>query len=112
MFPFEEIDSRLSGRTQTVDESREAAVAFLQKVMRWVFCDGSANPNGLAIRALIASWILLPELHELNETQLAHGFGFNAKQSIGRHIPSWKETFPEIRSPHLKFNDDKKTASV
>jgi len=87
--------------TELTSVEMEAARRALKEIARWMYQNGSKNPEGVKIRGIIFCWIFLEELHPLTETQLARGYGMH-KQSIGRWIEDWKRCFPDIRTSHMR----------
>lgn len=74
----------------------------LEKIIRWIYQDpGHYNFEGIQIRALIVAWLVVDELQPLTLTQLARMYGRD-KQSFGRWVEHWKESFPEIRNCHMQ----------
>ena len=85
-------------------EAVEVGLVIFRCLMRWLWQDGMKNPRGLLIRAIIMLWIFIPELHAMTLTRLAHGFGFNHKQSLGRYVDDFKIKFPYIKTPHMRVS--------
>lgn len=74
---------------------------LLLAVIDWIWQSGMHNPEGLLIRAGIVCWVFKAELHPLQLTQLANGFGKH-KQSFGRWHDDFKKWFPEVKTPHMR----------
>lgn len=79
-------------------------VVGVERMVRWVYQDPHhRNLNGVAIRSIIVSWLMLRELQGLTLTQLAGMYGLD-KQSLGRWVDDFKRTFPSVRSCHFRRN--------
>jgi hypothetical protein len=87
-------------------EELEKAFKVIQALMAWIHQNGSTNLNGIAIRAIVVSWITLPHLRPLSLTQLANGYGMK-KQSVGRWLEEkplgFKYKFPTVKTGHMNF---------
>ena len=76
----------------------------------WVWNYTPTNLDGLVIRAAILSWIWIPHLRSMTETQLSlmlpnpNGVG-KAKQSVERWVDPFKLRFPEARNQHMRTRD-------
>jgi hypothetical protein len=101
-FDYDAIDRNLAPQRAEINEDGfEVAGGAIKSLMRWIWQDGKRNPEGLQIRAAIVAWVMLPELEELTETDLARAFGKH-KQSYGRWVQQWKLDFPGIQNAHMK----------
>lgn len=87
-------------------EDMERAFKVIQALMAWIHQNGSANLNGVAIRAIIVCWLTLPHLRSLTLTQVAKCYGLK-KQSVGRWVEEkpkgLKASFPSIKTGHMNF---------
>jgi len=91
------------------EEAIQVGLKLFALLMRWVWQDGSKNPDGIQIRAMIGCWISIEELRPLTLTELATGFG-KRKQSLGRHADNFKKTFPYLVNSHMRaINESDKT---
>jgi hypothetical protein len=93
-----EPDSNLSDFCQ---EDLDRAICGLRSLLQWIYQNGSNNPDGVKIRAIIACWIFLKELRVHPLTKMARGYGLD-KQSLGRWHDDFKKQFPHIKTPHMK----------
>lgn len=81
----------------------EAALRMFRCLVRWLWQNGMKNPDGLTIRAILCCWIFVEELRPMTLTEMARGFGGRHKQSLGRWMESFKQNFPFIKTPHMRF---------
>jgi len=88
------------------DEDVERGLMVLRALLSWIWQNGSRNPEGLKLRAMVICWLFLKELRPLKLSELARGFGLK-KQSVGRQVEDFKKHFPGIRSPHMKIGATK-----
>lgn len=91
-------DDDLTGINQ---EDLDCAITALRSLLQWVWQDGSNNEDGVKIRGILVCWIFLKELRSISLTQMAKGYRLK-KQSLGRWHDDFKETFPTIKTPHMK----------
>lgn len=86
-------------------EAREIACKMFLALTRWVWHDGSKNPDGITLRAIIVCWVFIPEVTPLTLTELAIGFGKD-KQSFGRHVDEFKRFFPFLITHNMRAVDE------
>jgi hypothetical protein len=82
-------------------EAIAGACKVIQRVVEWIWADGTKNTDGLQNRAAVVCWVFLPLLRPFTMADLAAGFGKH-KQSLGRAVDSFKVALPEIRTCHMK----------
>jgi hypothetical protein len=86
-------------------EELESAFKVIRALMGWVH-NGSLDVRGIAIRAIIVGWIVLPHLQQLSLTEIATRHGLK-KQSIGRwlsdKVRGFFKKFPTFKWGHMNF---------
>ena len=88
-------------KSELDNEQMDAAKRALQRVLHWVYRNGRNEKNGIAIRAIVATWIFTPEVGRYKLTELALACGKD-KQSFGRWVDDWKKHFPNIKNNHME----------
>lgn len=78
----------------------EQACEVVRRVFQWVYQPPCNDPDGFVCRAIFACWVFVPQLRGYSMTEIAGRFG-KKKQSIGRFVPSFSQTFPEVAA-HLQ----------
>ncbi len=100
---FEESDPEA---TQLSEVETDRLLRVCDQVFRWVWQNGTTNPRGLQIRAVVACAVFVKELRPFTMSDVARGYGMH-KQSIDRGVQSFKRTFPYIRTPHMRMSSNK-----
>jgi hypothetical protein len=121
-FDYDQVERRLTSDLSNPElkeeldrmtpEEREAALKLFRCLVRWLWQDGMKNTDGLTIRSILVCWIFIEELHPMTLTQMARGFGGRHKQSLGRWVELFKQQFPFIRTPHMRFRPSAKTTTA
>ncbi|MDE2101092.1 MAG: hypothetical protein KGL39_27845 [Patescibacteria group bacterium] len=105
-FDYARVDRDLFGDapadlSELSQEDADRAILLMRVLLQWVWKNGSKNPEGITLRAIVVCWIFLKELRPLELSAMARGFGKD-KQSLGRHVDDFKRCFPTIRTPHMR----------
>jgi len=84
---------QMAGSVQTI--------RAIQSVLRFQMGSGIDDKAGIANRALITWWLLLPEIELMSLTDLARVFGCT-KQNLSKVVEASKLRFPALRNRHMR----------
>jgi hypothetical protein len=68
----------------------------LHKILGWLYGKERGDQRGVMLRAYVLCWQCLPQLRQLNQTELAKIVGLKCKASINRQVGSFERKFPGV----------------
>jgi hypothetical protein len=103
-FDYDQVDQDLTGYFPRAEKFTtkeiEAAVKVIDRLLIWIWQNGTRHPEGVKIRAIVVCWILLKPLRPFSLTHVSKLYG-KKKQSLGRWVDQFKRDFGFI-TPHMR----------
>jgi len=103
-FPFEELDEpapEAEESSSMTKEQVETSLKLFGALVQWLWGRDSKSRQALRVRAVFASWLLLPEVRA-HPLPLIVGQFDREKPNIGRLVADFKRRFPMVKVPHFK----------